>query len=695
MEKRPATNVTPDKVKLNRIQAQRFSQLTNIDVKKFEGRDIAHLSESLKWQVDPEYFLFRRICGQVVRWDPISGQYQPVPFATVHVMDTDCDFLGYFPPHLPWVWLYPLFCHEEEITSVLTDGCGRFCVWIPWFDIDWVIRWRLERYCFPEIFVQPNLGEVLPSLGVVPTPGPGPDPGPIVLRDPGLTLDRLASVAGRDTASKLLLAEQAAEIGGNASAARALMNQPGFPARVPPPISSKLRDLHKRHQKHGAESLTEFARGKSDRKRELDLNRYLGPFLRWKCEWAIDEELVPILEVPDITFWATQDADGDGDQETIYSDGYFRVGWKSGPLADVTLHASPIARINSTCQVPPVGDCEEPAILFAGLMPARAPYIDMATGFGLRPNPPHADAVIRPSVFPPSLTPDTPANAPFTGTIQLYGCNQYPAGEYYRLLYSYNGAPSVPFTNLAWYIDPFPGPGIPLHVVSDAQGWYPIITPPDAWFPPNELLDWPTTSFPDGLYSVTMEIGDAGKNPIFTTPTAIPFLVDNSAPAPQFLGLAWRVAGTATWNYFPNLICPIVYRPTGSDIEFRVQYQASMSHLLKVTLTASGCGGGAIQAESAPTWSDPPTPAVVAGVSQDPYNHWHTDLSDNFVSRAAVFFLPHDALQGCYGFSVNSYSRAFNPAGGDPADPQAHDWYYDAVWLNWSQSNLSVAVVNV
>src|SRR5579864_4092746 len=694
-DKGHSANVPPDKVKLTRIQAHRLSQLTHVDIKKIEGRDIAQLSESLKWQIDPADFLFRRICGQVVRWDPVSGQYQPVPFATVHVMDTECDFLGYFPLSLPWVWLYPLFCDEEEITSVLTDECGRFCVWIPSFDIDWVVRWRLERYCFPEIFVQPNLGEVLQSLGIIPTPGPGPDPGPIALRNAGLTVDRLASVAGRDTASKLLLAEQTAAIGGDASVLKTLLNQPGFSVRVPPPISPKLRELHKRQHGRGTAGLAEFVRGQADRKYELNLNQSVGPFLRWKCAWMIEEELVPMLEVPDITFWVTQDTDGDGDQETIYANGYFQVGWQSGPLSDVTLHASAIARINPSCRVPPVGDCEEPTILFAGLMPARAPYIDMTTGLGVRPNPPHTDAVIRPSVFPPSLSPYTPATAPFTGTIQLYGCNQYPNGEYYRLLYSFNGAPAVPSTNLAWYVDPFPGPGIPLHVVPDAQGWYPILATPDAWFPPNELLDWATTRFPDGLYGITMEIGDASKSVIFTTPTTIPFLVDNSAPSPQFLSLAWRVAGASAWNYFPDLICPIVYRPTGSNIEFRVQYQASMPHLLKVTLAGSGCGGGAIQTEMAPTWSDPPTPAFVAGVSQDPYNHWHTDPSDNFVSRAAIFSLPHDALQGCYGFSVNSYGRAFNPSGGDPADPQAHDWYYDAAWLNWSQANLSVAVVNV
>jgi len=246
-----AASGTPDRVRLNQIQASRLSQLTNIDIREIEGRDTLQLSESLKWRIDPDYFLFRRICGQVVRWDSVSGQYQPVPFATVHVMDTDCDFLGYFPRQVKWAWLYPIFCHEEEITEVLTDECGRFCVWIPWFDIDWVIRWRLERYCFPEIFVKPSIGELLQSAGVLPVPVPGPDPGPVELREAGLSLDHLASIVGRDTASKILLSQQATAVGGNRSTLQRLLNQPAYLNPVAPPTSAKLRELEHLHLARG------------------------------------------------------------------------------------------------------------------------------------------------------------------------------------------------------------------------------------------------------------------------------------------------------------------------------------------------------------------------------------------------------------------------------------------------------------
>ena len=121
----------PDQKPLTGLQAQRLAQLANVPLREVQGRSVAQLSEALKWRIDPEWFGFRRVCGQVVRWDPTTGMYQPVPFATVHVMDTDCDFLGYFPLNTKLAWLYPIWCHEEEITSVVTDACGKFCVWVP------------------------------------------------------------------------------------------------------------------------------------------------------------------------------------------------------------------------------------------------------------------------------------------------------------------------------------------------------------------------------------------------------------------------------------------------------------------------------------------------------------------------------------------------------------------------------------
>ena len=78
-----------------------------------------------------------------------------------------------------------------------------------------------------------------------------------------------------------------------------------------------------------------------------------------------------------------------------------------------------------------------------------------------------------------------------------------------------------------------------------------------------------------------------------------------------------------------------------------------------------------------------------------PYGHWHVNAGDNLVSTSANFKLASDALPGCYTFSLAGASRAFNPAGGDPSDPQSKDWYYDATWLNWGSNSQTVAVVDI
>lgn len=715
--------VPPDQVKLKGLQAQRFAQLANVPLEHVEGYTIAELSEKLKWVVDPIVFQFRSVCGQVVRLDPASGTYLPCPNCTVHVMDTDCDFLFYSPFDYPWLWCYPIVCHQEELLTTVTDECGNFCVLIPRFDIDWVVRWRAERYCFLETLQPPSLGDLLKHLPIIAEQQPphiGPDPGPVEIRQSGISLEQLATFTGRETAKKILSSGMSTTFGAKNTVAQALMNQPAFHHPVPPPASAALLELHKQHQKRGSAAVAEFVQSTAKRDYNFDINRYIGPFPRWNCIWMLEKELVPVYEVPDISFWVQQDVYATGNLETIYQDGYFHVGWQGESLDNVTLHAAPNARVG--CYDPPaLGGCKEAGILFAGLMPNDTAYID-SDGCSSRVNPPHADGATetgatRASVFPPAPQPDTPAKAPFTGTIQLYGCipklstliEKQPTPKkaqsdpaYYRLNFKYKATEAsasftdpVVFKGVTWYLDPWPGPGTPLHVVPDADGWYPILSNPDAWFPPHELLDWPTTSYPDGLYEVALELGDANGNIIKTDSKTILLQIDNSANSPQIVSLAWRVAGTTIWNYFPNFTCMMVHRTPGTDLEFLVEYMVSMPHLLKMTLTATGCGAGTPQ-EVVPqpnwsgpqNWSDPPSTA-------DPYRHWHTSSIDNTISRAAIFVLPGAALPGCYTFTLDAYSRAFNPAGGDPSDPQAHDWYIDAGSLNWNQANLSVAVVDL
>ena len=687
-------NLPPDQIPLTSRQADRLSKLTGVKVAELRDRTIAQLTERLKWQIDLELLLFRRICGQVVKTDPISGVDYPVPFATVHVEDTDCSFLGFFPIESPWAWLFPVFCHREDIATVVTDECGHFCVWVPRFDIDWILRFRRERFCYPDIFIRPNIRDILerykifppppPEDGIRPPIGPGPDPAPFILKDGGTTLQRVEALLGRDVAQKIALAESTAQVGSQKGAFRDLFDRPAFTNPVPPPIPHQLRE---QHATEGPRAVLARAAITDERFAKFSFDHFVGPLLR--CFDVFVPEFVPIVDVPDITFRVTQDVDGDGTEELIYSEGFFDVRWNAGAIPDVTLHASPIARVSTTCDTPVVDDCHAPEIQFAGLMPVSAAYLDPATGYGTRPNRPHPHGFLA-----EAPTPGESATAPFMGTVQLYGCNVKAGAHFYRLKYSFNGAAAVPFTNLAWWIWPWGG-GLPHHVVPDANGWYDILPNPNDWFPPHLLLDWPTSQFQPGLYEVFMELGNAAKAVTDSSPH-VRFRIDNSAPTPQFTTLAWRVAGAGAWNFFPNLVCPVVRRPANTAIEFRVSYVASASHLLKTTLDGSGCGGDAPNRLGAPIWSDPATPVVDgAGLSNDPYDHWHIDQFDNTVARTAIFSLPGTAPEGAYGFSLWAYSRAFNSAGGDASDPLAHDWFVDTSSLIWNYAFLPVAVVNL
>ena len=100
----PGRAPAPDEIKLNAISAQRLASLAGLETNEVQGQTIAAISEQLKWAIDPEWLFFRRVCGRVVKTDPDSGIAYPVPYATVHVLDTDCDFWGYFPEG----WLYSL-----------------------------------------------------------------------------------------------------------------------------------------------------------------------------------------------------------------------------------------------------------------------------------------------------------------------------------------------------------------------------------------------------------------------------------------------------------------------------------------------------------------------------------------------------------------------------------------------------------
>src|SRR5260370_27590623 len=241
----PASAPAPDQRPLTKSQAARLAAVSGIDAAHLDGLLVSQINDKFRWRIDPEILFFRRICGKVVKRDPATGVEYPVPFATVHVEDTDCSFLGFFPVEYPWAWFFPFFCTREDIGTATTDGCGRFCVWVPRFEIDWILRFRRERICFPDIFLKPSILEILKSLEenpvIVRPHGPDPDPAPSLLKGGPELLRRAQELLGREVADRLASIEAGATLGASTRERQQFLANRAFPHQFPPPIPSEFK----------------------------------------------------------------------------------------------------------------------------------------------------------------------------------------------------------------------------------------------------------------------------------------------------------------------------------------------------------------------------------------------------------------------------------------------------------------------
>lgn len=677
----------PDRRKLTKTQAKRLAELSGLDAKDLAGQTVATILEKHRWIIDPPLVLFRKICGQVVRKDPVTGVEYPVPFATVHVEDTDCGLVWYGPPGWPWGWFYPLFCHREEIATVKTDECGRFCVFLPWFDIDWILRWRKIRVCFPWIFVRPSIKDLIPfeELPPIPVPPrPGPDPGPIaeLAALPPSILTRLSAGTTRHLADRLGALHAAKAFGAQLPESSGL-DQRAFPEELAPPLAREFREFDPSAPEPGkslqAIRKTLAARLNVDAKvlDRFDPRRYIGPFRRcfdvFLPEWSL------VLDVPDITFRVTQDTNNDGTEETIYGEGFFDVRWDAGPLPNVTLYAWPNALVSHTCDAPEVPCGNQPAILYAGLMPLTNPpgpadpYHDAAAGYAKRPNRPH------PSGDLVEMLPKPLASTPFARTLQLYGCAELLGAAFYRIQYSVdNGATFQPFVGLTWPLNR-PSPPWQIWTGADALGWYPVIPAAENWNPANLLLEWSTSA--SMKHILRLELGNGAKAVIATAPD-VALHIDNTAPTVVFDQLAWKFAGEGDGAFaLPGRsllgICPTIHRgAVPANVEVLMRVSVSAQHLRHATIGVSGCGG------AAPT------------LAADPLNHtahWHTGPLDNSEQFYGRFAVPAAAPEGAYTFNCFAASRAFNPAGHDGG--HLADWNYDPIEI-YAHPHIPVAVVN-
>jgi hypothetical protein len=403
----------------------------------------------------------------------------------------------------------------------------------------------------------------------------------------------------------------------------------------------------------------------------------IGPLLR--CRDVIVAEWQYIVDVPDIRFRVTQDVDLDGDEETIYSEGFFDVRWNAGTIPPVTLTASPIARPSPFCDGPAVPCTNKPEIATVGLMPLAATHHSNANGCATRVNRPKPGGL-----FGDPPTPGTglaTAESPYAGTLQLHGCHRIAGAKYYRLLYKYGGGPELPFLGLDFYPPRLTGPPWWTHAVPDNQGWYEVLQPESDYVFPHWLIDWRTWngSFPNGDYEIRLELADASKTPLspparYSDPVTIS--LDNNSPHASFDQVRWRVVGgpwveTFTWPF----ACIVIHRPKNKDIEIEVSWSASALRFRSARISASGCG------------ADDPTLESPVGSDQ----HWHQNTGNNSVSLSTLWKLQQSLPQGSYGFTIHSSSRAFNPAG-DGGGPGIN-WLTDYDYLYVTPS-IGIAVID-
>lgn len=687
--------VHPDKIKLGAIQAERLGALNDVAAEELSGLTVAQIGEKFRFRIDPMLLFFRRICGKVVKKDPVTGIEYPVAYATVHVEDTDCSFLGYFPASARYAWYFPFKCRREVIATVKTDKCGNFCVYVPRWDIDWILKWRKERLCFPVIFERPSLADIIEELlprepVPIPRPGPDPDPGPLLRHDRGQLLAAVEQRLGRDTARRLGVVLSRLSFGASTVDALALLQDDAFEAPLAPPLPSEFRmvdhGIDTRREASGATPWLSMAgvraslgsRLKMDAEalRDFDLRQFIGPFRR--CIDIYLPEWVPIIDIPDITFRVTQDVDGDGVEETIYSEGFFKVRWDAGNLPPVKLIASPIAISIPDCgEIIDIPCGNVPAIYRAGRMPVRgdATMYDPVAGYALRPNRPH------PSGNPVDPLPNPDAQSPFYGVVPIYGCVDVGTkATQYRLLDSFNGGPFLPVLDHSWWVTRLDASGTLTqyyHVLPAANGWYDIAIPkganPNDWEPPKLVLDWNTYQAGNGKHVLRIELGSGGV-PLAPQPATdtVAFNVDNTYPTTTFQ-VEYRRNGAGP--FLPLLFpCPVVNRgAVPQNLEFRVTFTASAKHLRDVSMGGGGCGGGEIAYVSGAPAGWFPAPSLnPTGVA-----HWHETPGDNSVAVTAFFNLDAGALQGTYSFSAWAASRAFNPAGGDTGHLQTPMYEYD------------------
>ncbi|MFB6311423.1 MAG: hypothetical protein ABEH64_09630, partial [Salinirussus sp.] len=529
--------------------------------------------------------------------------------------------------------------------------------------------------------------DLLPDPRVIDPPQPRPDPDPFPLHEPG-AYDRLRGLVGEEATERLFALTGEMTFGDSTRELEELLERPALSDLQPPAPDSLSDVMDKREPQLRSRALSretaavETVAIESD---GLQPQQFIGPFLR--CRDVSVPEWTTLLDVPDITFRVTQDTDGDGTEETIYSEGYFDVQWNDLPDDEVILEADQTAVTVGQCErVPSVPECDTPALRLLGAMPLAPAYHSNSSpreGYALRVNRPRPGS--------------GDAATPYAGRLNMYGCGfRTEAADRYRLVYRYRSNPRAspttaqPFTGIDWYAVRENWPPVREHIVPlDDEGWYDIPDPDvlvDRY--QNLLLHWDTRHDEpnaNGLYDVRLELGDASGN-VVETGDWLTLRVDNSKPTVRFDGLQWRTTDGTDGGSLP-LDCPVLRRPLDTNghpkpIDIDVAYTVEHPHLRNLGLSAHGCGSGR------PTKQGPDAD----------FAFWYDDPSDTSYSRSdATFRVPGGAPSagglesGAYAFELSAWSRAFNPTRASAGID--HDWEIDPNHVG-RHERVRLAIVN-
>jgi hypothetical protein len=480
---------------------------------------------------------------------------------------------------------------------------------------------------------------------------------------------------------KLREATQEMRPGALTSLTDAKLSQPAFFDKVAAPMTAATKKLLEPSVRPKLAARVGLQERMLDK---LDISRMFGPFLR--CKLVPIPEWSTILDIPDLTFEALQDIDGDGQPEIIYAESLFDVRWDSN-ITDVKLYANSNAVTSPSCNLPEWGPCGEPAILFAGNYPVQSTsavsdYHDAASGYAKLPNRPDQDGVL-------GGTRTTPASTPFLGQFYLMGCAESPKATHYRIHHEVSG--NVGFLNGSFGpLLKVVGGVLQQLLVSPVDGhWYPIVPRADGWTPAGILA--PVGVAGTAKHTFKLELGKqtgASINPVANSMTApVSMSIDTSAPVFTNLELAWRQPDISlNWTTLDPFNCAVMVRANPSRVQIRLGFSVVANHLRHFQASAGGCGPIAAPVLITDGRDGLPIPAADAAA------HWHVDANDNSATRVLHYELIPGAPAGCYSFTVLATSRAFDQNQAITGPDPVVAWQNHDPMPVWTQPVLTVAL---